>query len=205
MRRAVLVLSLLTALTVASATAAADTSRHPIAGAGASISVPGSWKTIDARTVTNSAAFARFVDENPSLRPFVAQMSGPNSAIKLMAFDLKLTNGYATNVNVVVTPASAQTTLKQIAAAYDQQLRSLVPSLQGGVATRIVSLPATKAVRASYRLGLTSGGRRVTVQSLQYVVLRGNRSIVITFSTLPGQASARRGTFDTIARSLRFA
>ena len=75
---------------------AADTTRHTISGAGASIAVPASWKALDARMVTDSAEFRRFIDENPALRPFVGQMSGASSVIKLMAFDLRLTRGFAT-------------------------------------------------------------------------------------------------------------
>lgn len=203
-RHAVLACSLLALLATPVATAGA-TKRLEIPAAGASIAVPTAWKALDTSIVTNSQEFARFIDENPSLRPFVDQMRGPGSAIKLMVFDLKLTRGFATNVNVVVGAGSPGVTLAQLASLYKQQLRTLLPTLQGPVTTGIVSLPSGKAVRASYRIGLKTAGRTFTVQSLQYLVLRANKSIVLTFSTLPTQARARSASFTAIARSLRFA
>lgn len=201
--RAVLACSLIVLLATPVASAG-TTKRLEIPAAGASIAVPSAWKALDASVVTNSREFGRFIDENPSLRPFVDQMRGPGSAIKLMVFDLKLTRGFATNVNVVVSAGSPGVTPAQLASLYEQQLRTLLPTLQGPVTTRVVSLPSGKAVRASYRIGFKTAGRTLTVQSLQYVVLRANKSIVLTFSTLPTQARARAATFTAIARSLRF-
>lgn len=203
-RHAVLACSLLALLATPVASAGA-TKRLEIPAAGASIAVPTAWKALDTSIVTNSQEFTRFIDENPSLRPFADQMRGPGSAIKLMVFDLKLTRGFATNVNVVVGAGSPGVTLAQLASLYKQQLRTLLPTLQGPVTTGIVSLPSGKAVRASYRIGFKTAGRTFIVQSLQYVVLRANKSIVLTFSTLPTQARARSATFTAIARSLRFA
>jgi hypothetical protein len=77
-RRALVLGSLLAAVTASLATAA-GTIRYPIPGASASIAVPVSWKAVDARTATNATAFKRFIDQNPSLRPFVSQISGPGS------------------------------------------------------------------------------------------------------------------------------
>lgn len=202
LRQAVLACSLLALLTTPVASAG-GTKRLEIPAAGASIAVPAAWKAIDATIVTNSQEFGRFIDENPSLRPFVDQMRGPRSGIKLMVFDLKLTRGFATNVNVVVG-GSPGVTLAQLATLYKEELGTLLPTLQGPVATSVVSLPSAKAVRASYRIGFKTAGRTFTVQSLQYVVLRANKSIVVTFSTLPTQARARSATFTAIARSLRF-
>ncbi len=204
MRRLVLI-ALLVSLVAASVATAAPSNRVPIPTAGASIAVPASWKALNARTAANSAAFNRFVAQNPSLRPFLVQMQGASSPIKLMALDPKLAQGFATNVNVVVSSAPAGVTLAQLASVYKKQVESLVPGLQGGVSTRVVSLPATQALRASYRIGFNTNGRKLAVQTLQYVVLRGSKSIVITLSTLPGQAAGRGATFDAIARSLRFA
>jgi hypothetical protein len=201
-RRVVLAAMLASVIAASVATAASNT-RLSIPTAGASIAVPASWRALDARTAANSAAFNRFVAQNPSLRPFLAQMQGANSPIKLMALDPTLAQGFATNVNVSRAPAGV--TLAQLAAVYEKQLETLLPALQGGVSTRVVSLPATQALRASYRIGFNTNGRKLAVQTLQYVVLRGSKSIVITLSTLPGQAAGRGATFDAIARSLRFA
>lgn len=189
---------------LASVGSAATTTRLTIPGAGASIAVPLSWKSLDRRTVTNSAAFRRFLDDNPSLRPFVAQMTGANSAIKLMAFALGASRGFATNVNVVLTAPSPGLTPAQIAAIYGRELKKQLTTLRGPVATSVVTLPSGKAVRASYKVDFVNAGKRLTVQTLQYLVLRPTKSLVVTFSTLPAEARKRNGTFTAVARSLRF-
>ena len=199
-----LVAATLVALLVAAVATAAPTKRHAIPTAGASIATPSSWKALDARIVTNPKVLKAFVDQNPALRPFISQMSGPGSVIKLMVFDLKVTNGFATNVNVVVSGGTSGVTLAQIAAVYANQLKTVLPTLKSPVKTRIVSLPAGKALRAGYRVGFTIGGRTVVVQTLQYLLLHAGQTIVVTFSTLPAQAAARATTFTAIARSLRF-
>jgi hypothetical protein len=206
MSRAVRVLAAATIVAAFTATVATagPTTRHSIPSAGASIATPSSWKALDARIVTNPKVVKEFVAHNPALRPFVDQMTGPGSVIKLMVFDLKVTNGFATNVNVVVSGSRAGVTLGQIATVYATQLKTVLPTLKSPVATRIVALPAGKAIRASYRVGFAIGGREVVVQTLQYLLLHGGKTIVVTFSTLPGQASARAATFTAIARSLRF-
>ena len=147
---AALLVSLLAGL--ASAGNAATTTRLTIPGAGASIAVPSSWEAIDRRTVTNSAAFGRFLDENPALAAFANQMRGANSPIRLMAFDLKLARGFATNLNVVVTAPSPGLTPRQVATIYARGLKAQLRTVRGPVATSVVTLPSGKAVRASYKV-----------------------------------------------------
>ena len=202
--RRLLIAASLLAVVAAPAAGAADTRRHAIPEAGGSIAVPADWKTVDSRLVTDSAAFKRYVDQNPSLRPFVAAISGPGSVIKLMAFDLPAVRKFVTNVNVVVTRAQGGVTLDQIAAVYPAQLKALLTTLRGPVSTRLVSLPAGKALQATYQIVLTFDGRRTPVQQRQYILLHGGKNLVITFSTLPDLMARRSANFTAIARSLRF-
>ena len=181
---------------------AGTTTRYAISGAHATIAVPSSWKVLDRRTVTNSAAFSRFVDENPALRALATQMRAPNSAIKLMAFDP--TRGtFATSVNVVLSGPSAGLTPQQAASSYAREVKAQLPYVLGPIATSVVRLPIGPAVRASYRVRFTSNGRAVTTQTLQYLVLREDTSFVVTLTTLPAEAARRRAAFTAIARSLR--
>lgn len=189
---------------LATAAGAATTTRYAIPGAGATIAVPSSWKALERRTVTNSAAFRRFIDQNPALRPFVAQMTGATSPIKLMAFDLTLSGTFATNVNVVLAGPSPSLTPSQVATAYGRELKSQLRTVVGPVATSVVTLPSGSTVRASYRVRFAHEGRSFIVQTLQYVVLRRDKSLVVTFSTMPAEAARRNGTFTAMARSLRF-
>ena len=118
-RHAVVACSLL-ALVATPVASAGATKRLEILTAGASIAVPTAWKALDAKVVTDSREFGRFIDQNPSLRPFVDQMRGPGSSIKLMVFDLKLTRGFATNVNVVVSAGSPGVKPAQLESLYQQ-------------------------------------------------------------------------------------
>ena len=187
------------------ASSAATTTRLAIPGAGATVVVPSAWEVLDRRTVTNSAAFERFLDENPALAPFAGQMRAANSPIKLMAFDLKLTRRFSTNLNVVLSsPPPRSLTPAQVAAIYGRELKARLSTVRGPVSTRVVTLPSGNAVRASYKVDFTNQGQRLTVQTLQYLVLRPTKSLVLTFSTLPAEAARRDATFTAIARSLRF-
>ena len=187
---------------LASGARAGTTTRYAIAGANATIAVPSSWKVLDRRSVTNSAAFRRFVDENPALRSLATQMRAPNSSIKLMAFDP--TRGtFATSVNVVLSGPSAGLTPQQAASSYAREVEAQLPYVLGAIATSVVRLPIGPAVRASYRVRFTSNGRAVTTQTLQYLVLRDDMSFVVTFTTLPAEAARRSAAFTAIARSLR--
>ncbi len=187
---------------LASGAGAATTTRYAISGANATIVVPSSWKVLERRTVTNSAAFRRFVDENPALRSLATQMSAPNSAIRLMAFDPKR-GTFATSVNVVLSRPAAGLTPRQAASSYARELKAQLPYAMGTIATSVVRLPVGPAVRASYRVRFTRNGRPVITQTLQYLVLRDDTSFVVTFTTLPAEVARRSRSFTAMARSIR--
>jgi hypothetical protein len=171
---------------------------------GATIAIPSSWRVLERRTVTNTTAFRRFIDENPALGAFAAQMSAPTSPVKLMAFDVPASGTFVTNVNVVLAGPPGGLTPTQAAAVYGRELKTQLKTVLGPVATSVVRLPAGSAVRASYRARYVYNGRAATVQALQYLVLRRDRSVIVTFTTTPGEAARRSGAFTAMARSLRF-
>ncbi len=131
-------------------------------------------------------------------------MAGANSPIKLMVFDVRSGGRFVTNANVVLSGPSGGLTPSRAAAVYGRELRAQLSVVRGPVTTSVVRLPSGPAVRASYKANYTSNGRTFTVQTLQYLVLRRDNTVVVTFSTSPAEAARRNATFTAMARSLRF-
>lgn len=172
--------------------------RHAVSGEGVSLEVPASWISVGSslpRSVLDQLA-----RENPKLAPSIAQLSQPNSPMKFLALDPAVRKGFATNVNVVVTPVRSGMSFSLYRAALLAELRSVVTT---PIAERAVTVNGARAVRVSYRLRLSLGRKR-TVQTLQYAFLRGRRSVVVTYTTLPAFAAAYQRTFARSARSIRF-
>jgi hypothetical protein len=201
MRRAVLLVLLVAVTVTAAAAAAGRTTRHPIPTAGISLATPSSWRAVDSQSVLTSAAVQAVLKENPQLTAIISQVTGPDSPIKFLSFDPKMTEHFATNVNVVVTSVPANVTLPVLAAAVASQLRAL-PGLASAITTSRVKLPIGPAATERFRLHVVSSGRKLTVQTLQYVLLHHGQSIVVTFSTTPSQSARRAATFGAIAASI---
>jgi hypothetical protein len=176
--------------------------RHAIPGYGTSISLPASWKTVDYRQILEPGELERFARENPDLAGSFAAMAKPSSPIKLFAYDPQVANGFATNANVVIVSLRGPISFSEYARQLVGELGTLrsVSQLHWGT----VRLPAGRAVRVTYRLTINVHGRTVSVQTLQYALLPGRRSVVVTYSTLPASARFYTTVFATSARSIRF-
>ena len=197
MRRAALALALgVVAATVVGSALAADR-RHVVTGQGISLTVPASW--VATERGVSPAVLDQMARENPKLAPFVRGLGGPNSPMKFIALDPTVRQGFATNVNVVVVPAPAGITFAQYKQALVAELRSIVT---GKIEQSVATVGGAQALRASYRLRI-SLGRTVTVQTLQYAFLRPGRSIVVTYTTLPGLKGSYAATFRRSAASIR--
>jgi hypothetical protein len=129
-------------------------------------------------------------------------MAQPNSPIKLFAYDPQVANGFATNANVVIVPLGGQLGFSEYARQLVGELGTVRSVSQLHWST--VRLPAGRAVRLSFRLTVNVRGRSLSVQTLQYGLLDGRRSVVVTYSTLPSSARFYSSVFATSARSIRF-
>ena len=203
MRRAILLVTVvaLVAVGVATGSPTGRTTRHPIPTAGISLATPSSWRTVDSRAALASKGVQALLKENPQLAAIINQVAGANSPVKFLSFDPNVTDHFATNVNVVVTSVPASVTLPALAAAISSQLKTL-PGLASPITTSTVTLPIGRAVKESFRLTVVSSGKKLTVQTLQYLLLRHAQSIVVTFSTTPNQSARRAATFKAIAASI---
>ena len=134
-----------------------------------------------------------------SLRVPVAWRTLKNvGTVELMAIAPERQGGFYVNANVVVTPA---------ASGLPTGARSeLIESLRkAGIAvtalsTRNVRLPGGRAVELRY--SGTMIGRRLTW--LAYVLQRGDRTYVITFTAARGSYARHAALFGTMARSFRY-
>jgi hypothetical protein len=191
---------------VASGTAlAADAEyrRHSVPNQGVSLSLPGSWKTISAQEATRLAGSSLddFVRAHPELAGVVAQLGQKNSPLKFFAFDPVPLHGFATNVNVVVSPLPGGISFPRFRQAIVQEVKTLPMT---GLADSEVRLPGGRAVRLTYRLHLTARGKPLTVATTQYAFPHGTRAVVVTYTTLPDALRAYGAVFSTSARSISF-
>jgi hypothetical protein len=184
---------------VVSAPAATPFPRHTVKGEGVSLAVPASWIAIESGIP--KSIVDRLSQQNPRLAPYLDQLARPGSPMKFLALDPAIQSGFATNANVVVGPVPAGTTFDLYRAGVLAGLQALKP---GKVSQRVVTIGGRKALRTGYRFRVTLGRTR-TAQTLQYAFLRGTRSIVVTYTTLPALQSRYAATFARSAASIRIA
>jgi hypothetical protein len=175
--------------------------RHAVTGQGVSLLLPTSWKSLTAKQAKELLAPGDFERENPQFAAFVALMRRSDSPLKLIAFDPIPLDGFATNANVVALPLAGPVPLS----AYKEELIREAKSIGGAhLAAAIVHLPGGAAVRLTYRLPIKSKGRVFSTATTQYAFPRANRSVVVTYTTIPKAASTYAPIFATSARSIRF-
>jgi hypothetical protein len=122
----------------------------------------------------------------------------------MIAFDLapsSLGTGFATNLNVV-----AERTAMPLVAWRQEALKQLmnVDFVVQPVWWRMVTLPAGRAVRLTYKARFNVGGKRLDTSITQYALMKNGAAIILTYTTLPKLAKTYRATFERSARSLRF-
>jgi len=176
--------------------------RYSIPGYGIDVALPSSWRTINYREILKTGVLETLARDNPELAGYFAAMAQPNSPIKFFAYDPQVANGFATNANVVVAPLRTQLTFPDWERSLVDEIRTV--STVSDLHFSTVRLPGGRAVRVSYRLTVTLPGRRLSVRTLQYGFLRGRRSVVFTYTTLPASARFYSSVFATSARSIRF-
>jgi hypothetical protein len=176
--------------------------RHTVPGIGFSIGVPSSWKAVDYRQVATSGVIDRLVKENPNLAAVLRAIQDPKSGVRFFAVDPRTTNGFATNLNLVVEKVPRGFSATSYADAAMAQLLA-VPNVIRPVRRQTVRLPAGASVRLRYGINFTIGGRSIAVAITQYALVRGTRAFVVTYTTLPSQAAKLSPLFEASARSIR--
>ena len=179
------------------------TSTYEVRSAHLSVAVPKDWETLTADEALSADAWDAFVSNNPDFAPYRDVITKSNSPVKFIAVAPKDDSGFGTNLNIIVSPVPGDVGFDEYAKANVQQLQATGSVVGGAVDDQVVTLPAGRAQKVSYRLSVTAAGKRRTVQTLQYALLVNGKSYVLTFTTLPGQEDLWAAAFRRSAESFR--
>jgi hypothetical protein len=168
---------------------------------GFSLGVPRSWTAITRDELRETGAVERFSKDNPAVAPVLDGVLRSGSPMKFIALDPAAKQGFVTNVNVVVQDVPDDMELSDLARSSAADLRTL--GVVRGLRTSMVSLPAGDAVKITYRMQLRYGSMTRSVATLQYALIAGGNSYVVTYSTLPNLEREYASAFTDSAQSLR--
>jgi hypothetical protein len=175
---------------------AAGWTRHHVDKGGFSIDTPAKWKAL---SKIDAASLGDFFRENPQFAQFKSALA--NGAIKIFAFDPNTSNGFATNLNVVVHALGTDVSLSDYARATSAEIAHLTgkkPEYE------LTDLPAGQVARFAYTVSEQLNGRKTDLALLQYAFLHNGNEYVLTFTTRPELRDHYRSTFEHAARSFRF-
>jgi hypothetical protein len=165
-----------------------------VESAGFSIGVPKGWKAIDSDTASSAAEKA--AAKNPALQQVFNAMKQTGTRIRLAAGDPKTTEGFATNMNVVLEPVDSKMDLD----TYVEANTNAVSSVLGAKPeVEKVDLPAGEAAKFTYEV--TQG--TTTIKYLQYAFVSDGNGYVITYTTVPATGSKYDSLFADSAESFR--
>ena len=176
-------------------------------GEGFSLELPASWADESRDRARLLREVRRLAGDEPQLAGLIDSLMAAgdtNLAVKMIAFDLapsSLVTGFATNLNVV-----SERTALPLAVWRQEALKQLnaVGFVVQPIWWRMVTLPAGKAVRLTYKARFNIGGKRLETAITQYALVNKGSVVILTYTTLPKLAKGYRATFDRSARSLRF-
>ena len=176
-------------------------------GGGFSVELPASWADESRDRARLLREVRRLAGDEPQLAALMDNLlnvKSSNLAVKMIAFDLapsSLRSGFATNLNVV-----SERTALPLAVWRKEALKQLarVDFVVQPIWWRMVTLPAGKAVRLTYKARFNVGGKRLDTAITQYALVKNGAAVIVTYTTLPKLAKRYRATFERSARSLRF-
>jgi len=205
-RRVLLAIALIAAVALpAGAQSGSGWVRHQ--GEGFSLELPASWADESRDRARLLREVRRLAGDDPQLAALMDNLldvKRSNVAVKMIAFDLapsSLRNGFATNLNVV-----SERTALPLAVWRREALKQLaqVDFVVEPIWWRMVTLPAGKAVRLTYKARFNVGGKRLETALTQYALVKNGAAVIVTYTTLPKLAKSYRAMFERSARSLRF-
>jgi hypothetical protein len=169
-----------------------------ISEAGIALALPPRWAALRSHDARQPGILRMFGGLSAELGPAVAALAAPDSPLKLLAFDPRLEDGFATTASVVQTQIESgvpYATWSAEAVAYVRRL----PNRRGTVVSHPVGLPFGKALRLDYS---KLAGRRL-VATVQYVVVSDGQETIVTLTTLPALKQRYEGLFEASLRTLR--
>jgi hypothetical protein len=175
---------------------AAGWTRHHVAKSGFSLDTPEKWKTLSA---IDAGTLGNFFRENPQFEPFKSAIA--SGVIKIFAFDPKISQGFATNLNVVVHGLGRDVSLSDYADASSAEIARLTGAKPE---VKLTDLPAGQTARFSYNTSEQLNGKKTELSILQYAFLHNQSEYVLTFTTRPPLQDRYRETFEHVASTFSF-
>jgi hypothetical protein len=170
---------------------------HRSASGGFSVSTPSTW--IDMTRLTPQVLAK--VKAVPSLQQYVALLRS-SQVVKLLVADASTTsvvNRYASNLNVVQAPTVGDLRFQRDASMTELRSSGVV---KGAIHASYVTLPAGKALSLAYQAQFSTTTPTVALQ--QFMLVRGGKLTVLTYTTLPKLRGTYAAVFTRSARTFRF-
>jgi hypothetical protein len=158
-----------------------------------SLAFPRRWTALAQHDVVFPGVIRTLSRSHRSLTPSLLGLATPDSPLKLLAFDGRAGEDFATTASVFVGPAPPGATFGRQGNAVVRAVRRL-DGLLGDVSVRRLELPAGAALRLEYvRKGLVN---------VQYVTVRGGQLYALVYITRPALERRYAPVFAASARTL---
>jgi hypothetical protein len=173
-----------------------DLATYEVRSAGFSVGVPNDWRTASADETFTEDEIREMKSEDPEFAPLLDALEGPDSPIRLVAYDPEVEDGFATNLNVLVEPVTVEISREQY---FEATVTNVRRQLGAEVEEKRLELPAGDALQLTYEQPRDAGGSAVA--TVQYILFEDDTGYVLTYVTLPAGLAGRAEQFERSARS----
>jgi hypothetical protein len=177
---------------------------YTVDSAGFTISVPSAWQSLTSDEIDRDA-IEQFAQDNPGMQSGTEEMFRPGSPIKLIAVAPDASDGFRTNLNVVVRDVSPGDTVDDLnrPAHIREFERQSAAFLEGPVDSGLVDLPAGKALRLSYHAEVEGPQGPLRLYQEQYELISNEQDYSLVFTSLADRQAEYEEIFTESARSFR--
>jgi hypothetical protein len=158
-----------------------------------SLAFPRRWTALAQPDVVFPGVIRTLSRAHRSLTPSLMGLAWPDSPLKLLAFDGRAGEDFATTASVFVGPAPPGATFERQGKAVVRAVRKL-DGLRGGVRVQRLELPAGAALRLEYV--------HKELATVQYLTVRGDRLYALVYVTRPALEQKYAPLFAASARTL---
>jgi hypothetical protein len=163
------------------------------------LAFPRGWQALTSRDARFPGTMQMFGELNRGLASAVAALSMPDGPLKLLGFDPRTLDGFATTASVMIVSVNPDAPYARWSHEVVRQTRRL-PSTAGRIRARKFDHPLGAALRLDYFRRYGQGRRIATVQ---FFVNRGETGYIVTYATNPKLMKQYAAQFAASARTLR--
>jgi hypothetical protein len=168
---------------------------HRVQGQQFLISLPRSWRTLDAQAALKDPSIEKIAAENPSLAQNLRALRNPSSPLKLVAV-----RGDDVTVAVSVFPALG-VRIGQVRAFLTQKLRSTRAVENDSIVVRQVQVNAGRALEAVYDAKVTVHGDQELRRAVLFLIPARGKLFEVAFGLLSSTWPVWRGVINASGRS----